>query len=509
MQASASIVVDFAGLRDLERAWTAAAAREPAPSPTVLHAWNHGMMARHASCGGFRILVLKEDEKVVLCLPYLVEKKGRLTRLRATSEITPVLCPHPAPALFDRALEILAALHGRHALLLEHAEVERPEVAGLMTAARARYAAVETRRTDANVIVDLSPGWPAVRAGLSGNAREALRRAHAKLRRLGLEPTFRTCSEPGEMGEAFAELLAVDARSWKYLRGGAMAVSANEHTQFAFAFQKLSAAGQARVFLLTLGGRVAAFILTIVIGDRAYMAIWSYDEAFSACSPGRLIMEKALSELAASGIRQVDFWGRPDSFKTSWSRDAVERSSVTFHPDRTAFLAGRRARAVLAPVRRFLQGPAERYRLRHPVGGRLREAFRPLKAPIDRHRRRRGGAIMPLTLADRQPADGVVCRPMSEMDKLRLPPGASAVGGSWVFERDGCPVGVARAEAWPDRCLHVEGLWLARDDDALRLACARALLDAYPEARSLLESRSELILMSSGGLGAALLGARP
>jgi CelD/BcsL family acetyltransferase involved in cellulose biosynthesis len=509
MSLTASIVRDFSALRDLEPAWASALAGSPASCPAALPAWSYGLMARHTSNGDFRILALRDGARLALCLPYLVLGRGHERVLRATNEISPVFCPAPAPRLFEQAFDVLTALHGRHSLMIEHADPRLPDAAALLAAAETRYPALETRRIDDNVLVDLSPGWDAVRAGLSANTREALRRARSRLLALGLRAETRVYSRPDELGEAFFDVLTVDARSWKHVRGGAMALSANEHAQLSFAFQHMSATGQARIYVLRLNARAAAFILTVVIDDRAYMVIWSYADEFSACSPGRLVMEDALRDLAEIGVRRVDFWGRCDAFKLSWSSLVVPRHSVTFHPSRRRHGVRRTAQRATARFPSVVRGSSERYRLKRDPGSPAERALGPITAFLRRRRLARAAGTVELVPADRHGSDGVSCREATELDKPHVPRNLFAALECWhIFERAGRPVAAARIEWWPDRSLYVAEFLHAAADAELVLACARALLQVFPDARRLREPRAEIVLAAGCGLGAAILAHR-
>ena len=506
MQLTATVIRDFAALGELERSWIAALQESSAHSPTAVPAWSYGLMARHVSAGHFQIVALHDQGRLALCMPYRVERGYGRPVLRAACEISPVFCPAPSAPIFTRLFDVLTALHGRHALAIDHAEGRRSDVAAFIAAACQRYPVKETRRTDANVLIDLFPDWDVSRAGLSANAREAIRRARLRVQSLGLSPELRVFTRPDEMAEAFGEALSVDARSWKYVRGGAMALSANEHVQFAFAFQRFSALGQARVFLLRLNGRAAAFILAIVMGSRAYMAVWSYADEFSACSPGRLIMEGALKHLAAEGVAQVDFWGRPDTFKSSWSNLSVDRHSLMFHPDRVTYFASRGLNAAAAPFRYFLQGNAEGYRLRQVVPAPVQRALLPLKAFVSRRRLARTAQLVELHPQDRAGFQHLSCRPATEPDKPHIPRQLFGDLHNWkLFEQEACLVAAARVEAWPDGSLYVSALWQARADPELTLACAVALLRAYPQARYLREPKAQLAFSPCGSLGMAIL----
>jgi hypothetical protein len=288
-----------------------------------------------------------------------------------------------------------------------------------------------------------------------------------------------------------------------------MALSANEHAQLAFAFQHMSATGQARIFVLRLNARAAAFILTVVIDNRAYMVIWSYADEFSACSPGRLVMQDALRDLAQIGVRQVDFWGRCDAFKLSWTPLVVPRYSLTFHSSGRRDDVHRTAQRATARFRSIVRGPSERHRLRRDPGTQAERALGPITVFLRRRRLARAAGTVELVPADRRGSDGVSCRQANEFDKPYVPRNLFAALDGWrVFERAGRPVAAARIELWPDRSLYVAEFWQATVDAELVLACARALLQAFPDARRLREPRAEIALAAGRGLGAAILAHR-
>lgn len=505
MRLTGAIVADFAALAAIEPAWLELVSGMASPPPSALPGWSYGLMAQHAADGNFRILTITADGRLVLCFPHYVERRRGRRRIVAACEIAPIISVSPGDTELERLIDLLLALYGRHALHVDHVDTARPEVAQLLAVARRRYRSVELVRTDENVMVDLSGGWEAVRARLSRNAREALRRARSRVRSFGLKDTVEMYDRPDQMASTFAELLQVDALSWKHGRGGAMAKSHNEHVHFAFALARLSDHGQTRIFLQRLDGRPAAFIIAVIVGDRAYFVIWSYVDAFSACSPGRLVMEAALRHLASAGVRSVDFWGRNDAFKRSWSQWVTPRHTLTFHP---APRLPTSLRAGAARCRAALFGPLERHRLKYDDPGPIAKALAPVRNAVDRYRQRAASHRLRTVRSDPDASLPVRCRPLAEVDKLRLPQRSGGPVPDYVFEReDGAIIAAAALTAFR-RELHVQSFTPIRESETDLRDCARAVLSTFPQARWIYEPRAELALRNWPGIIAATKAAR-
>lgn len=212
-----------------------------------------------------------------------------------------------------------------------------------------------------------SPWLPVLSRGaledtLDAKFRANLRRRRKKLARHG--PLTLERVEGGDaLHRALEEGFALEGGGWKGQRGTAIRCRP-ETLDFYTGLARLAAAGGwLALYTLRVGGRAVAFHFGLEYGGRYYLLKPGYDEGFSECSPGQLLVEDVLEDLAHRGTAEFDFLGPRMPWKLDWTQ-RVRRHVWLFILRPT--LKGRLLHAV-----RFQRGPAAMRWLRE-VGGWLR-----------------------------------------------------------------------------------------------------------------------------------------
>lgn len=496
---------DFAGFRRIEAEWHTAFHASTTSCPTLHPAWSFGLLTRFASTDRFRILIVRETGRIALIFPYVLHPARFGLKIECACEISPVLCSEPNSEIFTICFNALRGWHGQHDLRMQHAQLDLPEVGGFVSAARNCYAAWDIRRVDSNVIVDLDDGRPGIRGRLSENSRQVLSRANSRLAAIGSNHEFAIFSNPDEMATAFSDVLAIDALSWKYRRGGAMARSGNEHSQYVGSFLKFAQSGFARIFVSKINGEPCAFVLAIVIRDRASLAVWTYADRFVSLSPGWTIMEQVLMALCDEGVREVDFWGRPDRFKSAWSNRVIERSSLEFYSRPFVAAASRMLRRLMGPLFTFAHGHAERYRLRKDRPAPVDRLIEPVRGALHRYGLKRKCERARIAANPVLPPSDLICRPLVPRDKLSIPQLVFAEEADWrVFVRGDKIVADMKVTMLNRQSLHLAGMWVSEVGGPTQSELAAALLRAFPHTRWIYEDRSQTLANPNGGIVAAL-----
>lgn len=201
-----------------------------------------------------------------------------------------------------------------------------PHLEALAQAARRHHLAVHTD-DHAFAVVDLRGGYDAYYAGLSGHYRRNL---NAKARRIEadgarIDGIYGT-DAPDRVDSAIARLIAITEASYK-LEGRRLA---DAHRGFlADLVARLARRAALALPILSIGGRDAAFVLGVVERGCFYDVTLAYDESFAKLSPGALLMQRLLQQLAGAGIRTVISHGAHE-YKRHWA--------TAFVPQRRAFL---------------------------------------------------------------------------------------------------------------------------------------------------------------------------
>jgi|GEM_PF-4263507 len=494
-----NVITSFHELAALRPEWQRAFDASPDRCVTTAPAWTHGLLCRYNGRRAMRIIVVRRGERLALVFPYVADEPPVGPALiEGLCEIVPFFTVSADPPLFAFLLDELERLHGRLRLTLTQIDRRWGSVAMFLETLAARGARVRIEKTHDNVLVDTGQGWEQLVAGLSANAREGLRKARRRATADASSYTVRQYRDPSEIHRGIEEIMAVDGRSWKHARGGAMCRSDNEDVQFAAAIEKFADAGAARLFVLHIEEIPVAFIIAFVVERTAYFAIWSYADFASHFMPGKLLMASALEQLAADGIASVDFWGRNDRFKSSWSRITVPRHRIiaaTGRPPLGELIAPAigAARAIGRPVAEFFRGDPERYRLRHDRPSYFERFIRdPVMRPLIAAAQWKRYTRCDLGAMRHDDTVGVEAVPASPLDRFHL--GDNFFGRAdrlLAFRRHGRLMGgIVLAPFAGAACRRVEYLRFLDGDPDLWRACLSTLPVVMPGLRYLYEGRS-------------------
>lgn len=130
---------------------------------------------------------------------------------------------------------------------------------------------------------------------------------------------------------AFAELLQVSRKTWKYQAGTAIASTPdNEHFYRSFA-RAAAARGWLRIWILKAGGVPAAFSYCLAYKGRAMVLKIGFDTAYAQDSPGSVLAMVTIRHYFDAGMSEFDWLGDNESFKHKWtSRARAHRAYIVF-----------------------------------------------------------------------------------------------------------------------------------------------------------------------------------
>ncbi|PCD02584.1 GNAT family N-acetyltransferase [Sphingomonas spermidinifaciens] len=218
----------------------------------------------------------------------------------------------------DGSLPSLPALpagaDGYSLLSVPMAAVAGLDTRALIVAERQRY-----RRWYA----DLTLGWGAYHAALSGNLRSTLKRKGKKIAAEdGGTLDVRRYRTPEELAafHALARPLAAGTYQEKLLGMGLPGNAA-----WVEAMLRAAAADRARGWLLCIGGRAVAYLYCPVERGTVVYEFVGHDERFDALSPGTVLMAEALKDLMDEGRHaRFDFTEGEGQHKRQFATGHVE-----------------------------------------------------------------------------------------------------------------------------------------------------------------------------------------
>jgi CelD/BcsL family acetyltransferase involved in cellulose biosynthesis len=138
---------------------------------------------------------------------------------------------------------------------------------------------------------------------------------------------------------------------------------------------RLAARGWLRLYRLRVQGAAIAAVYGIEVGRRFYYYQSGYDPAWSARSPGLVLVGRTVEDAYARGIVDYDFLRGTEPYKLDWAWDRRETCTVRLHAPSLRAGTAVAAREAWRTARSLARAVAP-----EPVWGALRRARRSLDA---------------------------------------------------------------------------------------------------------------------------------
>ena len=97
----------------------------------------------------------------------------------------------------------------------------------------------------------------------------------------------------------------------------------------AAAIPRLAASATLRIYVLRIGGQVAAVYHTLKAADALCFYLSGFDAAYAAASPGTLLMGHIVDQAAVEGVTELHFLRGAERYKYAWgATDRMNRSRL-------------------------------------------------------------------------------------------------------------------------------------------------------------------------------------
>lgn len=321
----------LAHLRDEWRAlFDAAAAPSPFLSWEWLHTWWRAFGARR------KLWILEaRDERgrlagaLALCSrPGLGFRRWQLLGNGVTgADGLDVLARAPDAAAVRAAFaaELAGAAAGWDVLDLEDFPCGSPTVAVLRRAMVARGVAVRAERGHVCPGFAVSGAWEEHLARI--RRRETFGR---RVRWLARQPGYRidVATGPADAPAAMDDFLRLHRLRWAE-EGGSYGIPPGPVEQFHREVAPLLAErGWLRLYRLHVEGKAIAAVYGIEVARRFYFYQSGWDPAWSARSPGAVLVGRTVEDAYARGLTDYDFLRGTEAYKLDWAADRRETCSL-------------------------------------------------------------------------------------------------------------------------------------------------------------------------------------
>ncbi len=256
----------------------------------------------------------------------LVRREGRLALLGVAqlSEPTDLLAADDAARL-ALAREVV---HLGTPLRLERVPTGSPTIAALREAS----GRVVCRPTEGSPWIPLDESWRDPEAKLSSRRRSDQRRARRRAEEEGPVRAEIHAPTPETLDAHLETAWAVEAKSWRAGRDGAMAQDPLRGPFFRRWAERTAADGTLRIALFYAGETPIAMQLATVVANGYWLLKIGFDEAWKRASPGMLLIAETIRYAAEQDLATYELMGVVEPWTHMWTEHVRESVSVRTYP---------------------------------------------------------------------------------------------------------------------------------------------------------------------------------
>ena len=228
-------------------------------------------------------------------------------------------------------------------------------MASFLAEARTRGHVI-TAATEGAPYIALDQSWIEPSTRFNARRRSDFRRMRRRAEEAG-EIRFEFHSPgPGDVLQLLNRAVEVETRNWKGRQGTSLASNRVQREFFRQYGQLAAARGILRTAFMKIGKTDVATQLAVECEGSLWLLKIGYDESYSRCSPGQLLMLESIGQSAAKGLRRYEMLGKAAAWTRFWTENERPRMKLLYYPRNlfgvTAFvrdaaiMAGTKARSV-------------------------------------------------------------------------------------------------------------------------------------------------------------------
>jgi CelD/BcsL family acetyltransferase involved in cellulose biosynthesis len=328
--ANIEILTTLAALETLAPEWAALVA--DADLPMLSHAWVLACALTLCAAQALRVITVRQRGTLVAAAPLAQADGTGATRLELVGATT---LYEPSGLLYrsEEALTLLlrAMLSLRQPFLLSRIPFT-PHVNAMFSAAAHHRGLLVSSRVSTTLAVPIESSWDEYLGTLSAHRRYDLRRAWRRAEEGGKVSVRVLTPRPDEVEGLMREFVRIEGSGWK-ARNGSSLQQRPQLRAFFEQYGKLAAAeGRLRLSFLDVGDTPIAAQFSVEYADRLWVLKIGYDESWSRCSPGWLLIAETMRMAFEQRLRSYEFLGSDEPWLHGWRTTSREFRTVACYP---------------------------------------------------------------------------------------------------------------------------------------------------------------------------------
>jgi CelD/BcsL family acetyltransferase involved in cellulose biosynthesis len=304
--------------------WDAAVERDPDIDPICSRsAWQ---LSHHDAFAPERALQLSREDGAFVVLA----EQGRAGARPIFEPLEP-MWGFAAPLMGGKACELLARslLVRPAAVVLLGLPMDRSRLAPLAELLAGRFGARALEPTT-RFVASLESGLEGWLSRRSSAFRRNLRANVRAVREAGIH--FRWLESPSleELPELYAQVLEIEARSWKSLAGNG-ADRDPMRSFYAGLLPRLATKGQLRVLFAERAGRPVGYLHGALVAGRFRGLQFSFDDRLRDLGLGNVLQLETLQRLCEVGVERYDL-GAFSDYKARWGEPGLQTFGLLLQP---------------------------------------------------------------------------------------------------------------------------------------------------------------------------------
>ncbi len=333
----ADIIWDLRQLGALHEKWERLYAVGHSQPSTSLE-WTNALLESHVrATDTVFAVVLREADRIVSIVPAIVRREKVIgpfdvAILSFLSELhnthSDILRASDRPDAVAALVSALFSVPCRWDVFAVRRLLESNELTRHMTEVVGQSAyPCRIRREQPSFILGLGQGYDQFLRSRSGKFRNYLKRKTRQLNSLGRVQVLRAGRDLS-LEDAYADVLAVDMRSWKHANGSSIPARAEQLPFYRLLCEDALRRDRLHLTLMYLDDRPIAFNLGVTLLDRYYYIKTSFDEQYRSASPATVMRAALVESLIDEGMRVLDFPAEPYKWEEQWTDQKRWHTSI-------------------------------------------------------------------------------------------------------------------------------------------------------------------------------------
>jgi len=180
--------------------------------------------------------------------------------------------------------------------------------------------------------VPISSGWKEYVASLSSRRRYDLRRARHRAEEGGTVTVRMSSPRPEEVEEGIAEFMRIEATGWKGRNGSSLSQRTSLREFFLRYAALASQSGTLRLGFLDVAGNPIAAQISVIYAERLWVLKIGYDETWSRCSPGSLLLAETMKYAFECKLKSYEFLGSDELWLHGWVTERRAYRTIGCYP---------------------------------------------------------------------------------------------------------------------------------------------------------------------------------